>query len=100
MAINVKVIELFHDFVAPQVLVVEPGHEGWVVGDEPAVLIEFDFEKDTVQRFGAFDISADSDQSADILSHEHWLDKVFVDCLTFKGGGYGLGKNVAHYFWI
>jgi hypothetical protein len=40
------------DFCAPQVLVVEPGHEGWVVGDEPAVLIEFDFEKDTVQRFG------------------------------------------------
>lgn len=40
------------DFVAPQVVVVEPGHEAWVVGDQTAVLIEFDFEKDTVQRFG------------------------------------------------
>lgn len=40
------------DFVAPQVVVVEPGHEAWVVGEETAVLIEFDFEKDTVLRFG------------------------------------------------
>lgn len=40
------------DFVAPQVVVVEPGHDAWVVGDEPAVLIEFDFEKDTVKCFG------------------------------------------------
>jgi hypothetical protein len=39
-------------FVAPQVVVIDPGHEGWVVGDEPAVLIEFDFEKDTVSRMG------------------------------------------------
>jgi len=40
------------DFVAPQVVVIEPGHDGWVVGDETAVLIEFDFEKETVRRFG------------------------------------------------
>lgn len=40
------------DFIAPAVVVVEPGHEAWVVGDEEAVLIEFDFEKDTLQRFG------------------------------------------------
>lgn len=40
------------DFVAPQVIAVEPGHDGWVVGDETAVLIEFDFEGDTVQRLG------------------------------------------------
>jgi hypothetical protein len=40
------------DFVAPEVVVVEPGHEAWVVGEETAVLIEFDFEKDTLQRFG------------------------------------------------
>jgi hypothetical protein len=40
------------DFVAPQVVVVEPGHEAWIVGEETAVLIEFDFEKDTIQRFG------------------------------------------------
>lgn len=40
------------EFAAPQVVAIEPGHEGWVVGDEPAVLIEFDFEGDTANRFG------------------------------------------------
>ena len=40
------------EFIAPQFVSVEPGHEGWVVGDEPAVLIEFDFESDTVNQLG------------------------------------------------
>ena len=40
------------EFKAPQVVVIEPGHDGWVVGDEPAVLIEFDFENDTVRNLG------------------------------------------------
>lgn len=40
------------EFVAPQIVVIEPGHEGWVIGSEPAVLIEFDFETDTVRRLG------------------------------------------------
>ncbi|MDE3156497.1 MAG: hypothetical protein KGN76_15445 [Acidobacteriota bacterium] len=40
------------DLTAPQAVVLEPGHVGSVVGSEPAVLIEFDFEKDTVSRFG------------------------------------------------
>jgi hypothetical protein len=40
------------EFAAPQVVAIEPGHDGWVVGDEPAVLIEFDFEGDTVSRLG------------------------------------------------
>ena len=40
------------EFVAPQVVAIEPGHDGWVVGDEPAVLIEFDFEGETVGRLG------------------------------------------------
>jgi hypothetical protein len=40
------------EYIAPQFVAVEPGHEGWVVGDEPAVLIEFDFESDTVDRLG------------------------------------------------
>jgi hypothetical protein len=40
------------EFVAPQVVAIEPGHEGWVVGNEPAVLIEVDFEGDTASRFG------------------------------------------------
>jgi hypothetical protein len=37
---------------APQIVAIEPGHDGWVVGDEPVVLIEFDFERDTVSRLG------------------------------------------------
>ena len=37
---------------APQIVAIEPGHDGWVVGDEPAVLIEFDFEGDTIERLG------------------------------------------------
>jgi hypothetical protein len=40
------------EFVAPQVVAIDPGHEGWVVGNEPAVLIEFDFEGETASRFG------------------------------------------------
>ena len=38
------------EYRAPQFVAVEPGHEGWVVGDEPAVLIEFDFEQRTVEQ--------------------------------------------------
>jgi len=37
---------------APQIVAIEPGHDGWVVGKEPVVLIEFDFESDTVARLG------------------------------------------------
>src|SRR5437762_8440825 len=37
---------------APQIVAIDPGHDGWVVGDEPVVLIEFDFEGDTVARLG------------------------------------------------
>src|SRR5262245_11528432 len=37
---------------APQIIAIEPGHDGWVVGKEPVVLIEFDFEGDTVSRLG------------------------------------------------
>jgi hypothetical protein len=40
------------EYRAPQFVSVEPGHEGWVVGDEPAVLIEFDFGSDTVEKLG------------------------------------------------
>jgi len=41
-----------HEFVAPQAVAIDPGHDGWVVGNEPAVLIEIDFEGDTIQRLG------------------------------------------------
>jgi len=37
---------------APQILAIDPGHDGWVVGKEPVVVIEFDFERDTVNRLG------------------------------------------------
>lgn len=40
------------DFVAPQPVEIDPGHDGTVLGGEPAVLIEFDFEGDTVEKFG------------------------------------------------
>lgn len=40
------------EYRAPQILSIEPGHDGWVVGSEPAVLIEFDFEGETVGRLG------------------------------------------------
>ena len=43
------------EFAAPQVVAIEPGHDGWVVGDEPAVLIEVDFMGDTPARFGMSD---------------------------------------------
>jgi hypothetical protein len=40
------------EFIAPQMMAVEPGHDGWVVGDESAILIEFDFEGDTARQLG------------------------------------------------
>jgi hypothetical protein len=44
------------EFAAPQAVAIEPGHDGWVVGNEPAVLIEVDFEGDTANRFGMPDV--------------------------------------------
>ena len=40
------------EFRAPQVVAIDPGHDGWVVGREPVVLIEFDFERDTIAKLG------------------------------------------------
>ncbi|HVP54855.1 MAG TPA: hypothetical protein VMU45_07660 [Candidatus Eisenbacteria bacterium] len=40
------------EYKAPQVVSIEPGHDGWVVGDQEAVLIEFDFGTDTVRSLG------------------------------------------------
>ena len=40
------------DFIAPQAVVLEPGHDAWVVGDETAVLIQFDAEAATASLFG------------------------------------------------
>jgi hypothetical protein len=43
------------EFVAPQAVVVEPGHDAWVVGSETAVLIQFDVEDETARHFGLSD---------------------------------------------
>jgi hypothetical protein len=40
------------EYVAPRVVTIEPGHDAWVVGDEEAVLIQFDAEEGTARRFG------------------------------------------------
>jgi hypothetical protein len=40
------------DFSAPAGVVIQPGHDAWVVGDGPAVLIQFDFESETLDRLG------------------------------------------------
>jgi hypothetical protein len=40
------------ELAAPQAVAIEPGHDGWVVGNEPAIMIEFDFQGDTVNKFG------------------------------------------------
>lgn len=39
-------------FSAPQPVIIEAGHDGWVTGEGAAVMIEFDFEGDTARRFG------------------------------------------------
>ena len=40
------------EFVAPTAVSIDPGHDGWVEGNESAVLIEFDFLGETAKRFG------------------------------------------------
>jgi hypothetical protein len=40
------------DVVAPQPLVIYPGHDAAVIGDETAVLIQFDFDSQTGTRIG------------------------------------------------
>ena len=40
------------EFKAPQVVKIDPGHDGWVVGKQPAVVVEIDFERDTIRRLG------------------------------------------------
>ena len=51
--INIQYADgVLEEFVAPQAVAIAPGHDGWVVGNEPAILIEFDFEGETVERMG------------------------------------------------
>lgn len=39
-------------YTAPAAVIVEPGHDGWVVGDEDVVLIQVDAGHDTIDRLG------------------------------------------------
>ena len=52
------------EFTAPQAVIIEPGHDGWVVGSEPAVLIEFDFENETGRVCGMPDSHTHGDADA------------------------------------
>ncbi len=40
------------DYEAPAIVSIAPGHDSWVEGDQHAVLIQFDFERDTADHFG------------------------------------------------
>ncbi|HET7876717.1 MAG TPA: hypothetical protein VFN71_14435 [Methylomirabilota bacterium] len=40
------------EHTAPSVVVIEPGHDAWVVGKEAAVLIQFDAQGNTTRQFG------------------------------------------------
>jgi hypothetical protein len=40
------------EYVAPAAVVIEAEHDAWVLGDEPAVLIQFDYESETASRLG------------------------------------------------
>jgi hypothetical protein len=40
------------EYSAPRIVAISPGHDGWVIGDEAAVLIEFDFEGETESKLG------------------------------------------------
>lgn len=39
-------------YTAPDAVVVEPGHDGWVVGDDDVVLVQVDAGPDTAERLG------------------------------------------------
>jgi len=40
------------EYVAPAAVEIEPEHDAWVIGDEPAVLIQLDYEAETARRLG------------------------------------------------
>ena len=37
---------------APAFAAIDAGHDAWVVGEDPAVFIQLDFEEGTARRFG------------------------------------------------
>lgn len=40
------------EFTAPAAVYIEPGHDSWVVGDEPVVLIQMDMADHTLDHLG------------------------------------------------
>jgi hypothetical protein len=40
------------EYTAPSPMVIPPGHDGWVVGDETAVLVQYDCGPGTCERMG------------------------------------------------
>jgi hypothetical protein len=50
--VEIDVVRCTVELTAPAVVDIAPGHDAWVEGDEPAVLIEVDYEADTVARLG------------------------------------------------
>jgi hypothetical protein len=40
------------EYEAPAPMVIAPGHDGWVVGDETAVLVQYDCGPGTCERLG------------------------------------------------
>jgi len=40
------------EYEAPAPMVIPPGHDGWVVGDETAVLVQYDCGPGTCERLG------------------------------------------------
>ena len=40
------------EYAAPAAMVIAPGHDGWVVGDESAILIQYDCGPQTCNRLG------------------------------------------------
>ena len=45
-------------YTSPTPVVIDPGHDGWVVGDQACVLVQVDCGPDTVNRFGLRDAHA------------------------------------------
>lgn len=43
-------------YTAPAAVVIEPGHDGWVVGDEAVVLVQVDAGSQTADRLGLHDV--------------------------------------------
>jgi hypothetical protein len=41
-----------YEIKAPAFAAIQAEHDAWVVGDEPAVFVQFDFEEGTARRFG------------------------------------------------